>query len=128
AFALAGLAGACLMQAGTGAADVEVTPDLRVEVVVVGIPRPVQLALDGAGHLVVLSHGWRGDAAGEVYHFDLDALPVDASHAPRAGRSGPPASQGRPRSAASRWTGDRGSSSWARRTATASTASARAAG
>ncbi len=83
AFASAGLAGACLMHAGTGTADVEVAPDLRVEVVVVGIPRPVQLALDGAGHLVILSHGWRGDAAGEVYHFDLAALPVDASHAPR---------------------------------------------
>jgi len=83
AFASAGLAGACLLQAGTGAAEVEVAPDLRAEVVVVGIPRPVQLALDGAGHLVVLSQGWRGDAAGEVYHFDLAALPLDASHAPR---------------------------------------------
>ena len=37
-----------------------------------------------AARLVVLSHGARGDAAGEIYRLDLDAaLPVDASRAPR---------------------------------------------
>ncbi len=67
----------------TARAEVEVAPDLRVEVVVAGIPRPVQLALDGAAHLVILSHGWRGDAAAELYRLDLAALPLDASRSPR---------------------------------------------
>jgi hypothetical protein len=65
------------------AADVEVTPDLRAEVVVVGVPRPVQLVVDSSAHLVVLSPGWRGDAAAELYRFELSALPLDASAAPR---------------------------------------------
>lgn len=78
-------AGLGLLGAPFGAgAEVEVAPDLRVEVVVVGIPRPVQLALEGAARLVVLSHGWRGDAAAEVYRLDLAAFPLDASRAPRA--------------------------------------------
>ena len=56
----------------------------HVEVVVTQIPRPAQLAFTRAGRLVVLSHGWRGDAAGEVFEFDLSArLPVDGSRAPR---------------------------------------------
>src|SRR5205807_6890038 len=48
------------------------------------IPRPVQLALTAAGTLTVLSHGWRGDAAAEIFELDLTTpLPVDASRAPR---------------------------------------------
>jgi hypothetical protein len=48
------------------------------------VPRPIQLALDSDGRLVVLSHGWRGDAAAEIYRFDLRGrLPVDATRAPR---------------------------------------------
>jgi len=55
----------------------------RVEVVVTQIPRPAQLAFTRAGRLVVLSHGWRGDAAGEIFEFDVSArLPVDGSRAP----------------------------------------------
>jgi sugar lactone lactonase YvrE len=79
------LGGGCLLLAVAGAAtaEVEVAPDLRAEVVVVGVPRPVQIALDGSGHLVILSHGWRGDAAAELYRFELAALPLDASRAPR---------------------------------------------
>ena len=73
----------CALLAVVAAAGVEVTPDLRAEVVVVGIPRPVQLAVDSSAHLVVLSHGWRGDAAAELYRFELAALPLDASAAPR---------------------------------------------
>jgi hypothetical protein len=65
------------------AADVEVSSELRAEVVVAGVPRPVQLAVDSSAHLVILSHGWRGDAAAELYRFDLAALPLDASRAPR---------------------------------------------
>ncbi len=81
----AGLGGLCLVLAGLAPAGtgVEVAPDLRAEVVVVGVPRPVQVAVDASTHLVVLSHGWRGDAAAELYHLDLAALPLDASRSPR---------------------------------------------
>jgi len=55
----------------------------RTEVVVTQIPRPAQLAFTPAGRLVVLSQGWRGDAAGEIYEFDLSArLPIDGARAP----------------------------------------------
>lgn len=65
-------------------AEVRVADGFRVEVVASGIPRPIQLAFNAAGTLLVLSHGWRGDAAAEVYQLDLSgALPVDASRAPR---------------------------------------------
>ena len=87
---LCGLAGALtsgvLILAGStvpsATADVRVATGLRVEVVVTGISRPIQLAFDPSGGLVVLSHG-RGDAAGELYRFDLAGLPLDASRAPR---------------------------------------------
>ena len=78
-----GLVGAVLAAGAAATGAVEVAPDLRVDVVAVGVPRPVQLALDSSGQLVVLSHGWRGDAAAEVYRLDLAALPVDASRSPR---------------------------------------------
>ena len=66
------------------AAGAEVTAAFRIEVVVTGIPRPVQLAHAGDGMLVVLGHGWRGDAAAELYRIDLGhSLPVDAARAPR---------------------------------------------
>src|SRR4029434_5481586 len=66
------------------AAAVNVSEGFRVEVVVSGLPRPVQLAHDGEGMLRVLGHGWRGDAAGELYRIDLrGSLPVDAARAPR---------------------------------------------
>jgi hypothetical protein len=53
-------------------------------VVVTGIPRPIQLGFDAQGTLVVLSQGWRGDAAGEIYRIDLrGSQPVDATRAPR---------------------------------------------
>lgn len=58
--------------------------EMRVEVVVSGIPRPIQLGFDGQGALVVLSQGWRGDAAGEIYRIDVrGSRPVDATRAPR---------------------------------------------
>ena len=84
-WALAGtfclLGGAALPSA---TADVRVAPGLRIEEVATGIPRPIQLAFDATGTLVVLSHGWRGDAAAEIYRLDLTgSLPVDASRAPR---------------------------------------------
>lgn len=73
----------CGLLVVAAAAEVEVPPDLHVEVVVVGIPRPVQLVVDPAARLVILSPGWRGDAAAELYRLDLAALPLDASRVPR---------------------------------------------
>jgi NHL repeat len=81
----AGLSAACLLLAGLvlAGSGVEVAPDLRAEVVVVGVPRPVQIAVDASAHLVILSHGWRGDAAAEIYRLEVAALPLDVSRAPR---------------------------------------------
>jgi hypothetical protein len=67
-----------------GAVATEVAPGFRVEVVATGVPRPIQLALDPRGRLVVLSPGWFGDAAGEIYRLDLRGpLPIDATQVPR---------------------------------------------
>jgi hypothetical protein len=65
------------------AGGVEVAPGLTVEVIVTGVPRPVQVALDASRHLVILSHGRQGDAAAELYRLDANALPLDASREPR---------------------------------------------
>jgi hypothetical protein len=62
---------------------VDVAPGYRVDVVATGVPRPLQLALDARGRLVVLSAGWSGDAAGEIYHLDLhEPLPIDGARVP----------------------------------------------
>ena len=62
----------------------DVSAGLRVDVVAIGIPRPIQLALDAQGRLVVLSHGWRGEAAAEIHRVDPRGhLPVDATRVPR---------------------------------------------
>jgi len=66
-----------------GPGEPELAPGLRMEVVATGLPRPIQLALGADGRLVVLSQGWQGSAAGELYHLDLGQLPVDATRAPR---------------------------------------------
>jgi hypothetical protein len=59
-------------------------PGFSVEIVVTNVGRPIQLAFDGAGRLVVLSHGRRGDAAGEILRLDVGGpLPVDAEETPR---------------------------------------------
>lgn len=56
----------------------------QIEVVATAVPRPAQLALTGSGRLVVLSQGWRGDSAAEIYWLDLAAAqPINASLAPR---------------------------------------------
>jgi hypothetical protein len=66
------------------ATGADVAAGLRAEIVVTGIPRPIQLALDAQGALVVLSQGWRGDAAAEIYRIDLSrSALVDATRAPR---------------------------------------------
>src|SRR5258705_7501090 len=54
-----------------------------LELVMTGVPRPLQLAIDRRT-LVVLSPGARGDSAGEIHRVDLDeAFPVDVSRRPR---------------------------------------------
>ena len=66
------------------AAAVDVAPGFRVDVVATGVPRPIQLALDARGALVVLSPGWSGNAAGEIYRLDIrGTLPINAAHVPR---------------------------------------------
>ena len=68
------------------AAGVGLAPGLRIEVVATGIPRPAQLAFSTSGYLIVLSHGWRGDSAGEIFWLDPAApQPVNASLTPREG-------------------------------------------
>ena len=70
---------------GTGSAVGAAAPDPRhaLEVVATGIPRPLQLALDGRV-LVILSPGALGDVAGEIHRVDLTGpLPVDLSREPR---------------------------------------------
>ena len=55
----------------------------ELEVVATGVPRPLQLALDGQT-LIIVSPGARGDVAGELYRVDLRGeLPVDLSRQPR---------------------------------------------
>src|SRR5262245_3932509 len=68
-----------LVGQGLAATAVLTPPGLAVEVVVTNVGRPIQLAFDGGGRLVVLGHGWRGEAAGEILHLDVGGpLPVDA--------------------------------------------------
>lgn len=70
--------------AHVGAADVQVASGFRIEVVATNIPRPAQLALTASGRLVVLSQGWRGDSAAEIFWLEpRGALPVNAALAPR---------------------------------------------
>jgi hypothetical protein len=52
------------------------------DVIATGIPRPLQLAWEGGG-LLVLGPGARGDAAGEVHHVGVDGeAPVDLAGVP----------------------------------------------
>jgi len=80
---LAGLG--CVLATGSRVAlGADVPEGLRVEIVVTGIPRPIQLALDDQGRLVALGQRWRGDAAGELYRIDpRGPLPMDAAKRPR---------------------------------------------
>src|SRR5215468_10185865 len=72
-----------LVGQGLAATGVLTPPGLAVEVIVTNVGRPIQLAFDGAGRLVVLSHGRRGDAAGEILRLDVGGpLPADAEAAP----------------------------------------------
>lgn len=67
------------------AAEFSVSPGVVAEVVVRGIPRPLQLALAPGGALVVLSQGPLGDAAAELVTVPLDGpLPVEGRSLPRS--------------------------------------------
>jgi NHL repeat len=85
ALAAALLATAVGLAARAGAASgVQTAPGLMAEVVVTDVGRPIQLAFDRGGRLVVLSHGRRGDAAGEIHRLDVTgSQPIDAGCAPR---------------------------------------------
>ena len=81
--AVAAVAVTLALAVAPAGAEVEVAPGLRVEVVATGLPRPVHVDIDAAGRVVVLSHGWRGDAAAEIFRLDPRGLPIDASRVPR---------------------------------------------
>ena len=69
------------MDAGQAEAQARIA---QIEVVATAVPRPAQLALTSSGRLVVLSQGWRGDSAAEIYWLDpVSTTPLDASLAPR---------------------------------------------
>jgi sugar lactone lactonase YvrE len=63
--------------------SIRLAPGWRADVVVTGVGRPIQVALDGRGRLVVLGHGRRGDVAAEILWLDTAGMPLDASRAPR---------------------------------------------
>lgn len=68
----------------TASAQPPAVGEWRLDVIVSRIARPAQLAFNAAGRLMVLSHGWRGDAAGEIFELDVTApLPIDGARAPR---------------------------------------------
>ena len=57
--------------------------EMPADVLAVGVPRPLQLAVDGRV-LLVLSPGLRGDSAGEIYRVPLDgSVPLDLGAQPR---------------------------------------------
>jgi hypothetical protein len=60
------------------------TDGATAEVIATAIGRPIQLAFDPGGRLVVLGHGFRGDVAGEIRWLDVgDAMPIDGARSPR---------------------------------------------
>ena len=83
AFGSTWLGAMCGLLGVGAAAEIEVAPGLRTEIVVVGMPRPTQLAVDSSARLVILSPGWQGDAAAELYRLELTALPLNASSVAR---------------------------------------------
>lgn len=66
------------------ASEGQVAGGFRIEIVATAIPRPTQLAFTSSGRLVVLSQGWRGDSAAEIFWLDPAAtMPFNAALAPR---------------------------------------------
>ena len=76
--------GAVVLAVAIALADGGAAGRVPADVVAVGVPRPLQLALDRQGALVVLSPGAAGDSAGEIFRVLLDASgSVDLAGAPR---------------------------------------------
>lgn len=74
-----GVLGAVVMALAVGS----VRSEPALEVVATGVPRPLQVAVDGRS-LVVLSPGVRGDVAAEIYRLELGRdVPVDLARQPR---------------------------------------------
>ncbi len=68
----------------SGVAEPRLASGLTIDVVATDVPRPAQLALTSSGRLVVLSHGWRGDSAAEIFWLDPAAsVPINAALVPR---------------------------------------------
>ncbi len=82
-FALLAVAALLAGAAARACAELRVAPGWRADVMVTGVPRPVHLDIDAAGRLVILSLGWRGDAAAEIYRLDLTERALEAARAPR---------------------------------------------
>ncbi len=81
---LVGLVALVCLALGASSADAQPSRVAPIEVVATAVPRPAQLALTSSGRLVVLSQGWRGDSAAEIYWLDpTGPQPIDASLAPR---------------------------------------------
>jgi hypothetical protein len=81
---LVGLATLLYLALSASFADAQPSRVAPIEVVATAVPRPAQLALTSSGRLVVLSQGWRGDSAAEIYWLDpAGPQPIDASLAPR---------------------------------------------
>jgi hypothetical protein len=79
----AALAGAAAWPHG-GTAEPRLADGLKIEVVATDVPRPAQLSLTASGRLVVLSQGWRGDAAAEIFWLDPAAgVPINGALMPR---------------------------------------------
>src|SRR5262245_27767474 len=79
----AALAGAAAWPHG-GTAEPRLADGLKIEVVATDVPRPAQLSLTASGRLVVLSQGWRGDAAAEIFWLDpATGVPINAALVPR---------------------------------------------
>jgi DNA-binding beta-propeller fold protein YncE len=78
------LAGAAALAPQRGVAEPRLADGMRIEVVATSVPRPAQLALTASGRLVVLSQGWRGDSAAEIFWLDPAAgVPINAALVPR---------------------------------------------
>ena len=78
------LAVAAALAPSPATTQARLAPGLSIEVVATGLPRPVQLAWSSSGRLVVLSHGWRGDSAAEIFSLDpAGGIPINASLVPR---------------------------------------------
>lgn len=75
--------GLALVALGVTPAGAPARAEAPADVLAMGVPRPLQLSVDGRV-LLVLSPGLRGDSAGEIYRVPLDGeAPLDLGGQPR---------------------------------------------